>query len=261
MCDKSFLSIGWMLLRDRTKHCLGSSVESTEKDIDTRWTKAWTAINRLSIIWKSDLTDKMKRSFFQAAVTSILLYGCTTWTLTKRLEKKLDGNYTRMLRAILNKSWRQHPTRHQLYDHLPPITKTIQVRRTRHAGHCWRSRDELIRDVLLWTPTHGRAKAGRPARTYIQQLCEDTGSVLKTYLGRWTIGRSSERGSGISVLPARHDDDDDDDDCLSDIAFLLTVMTNFQETVFLVLPVNDVCRIFYWFYQWLYSHFIVVKYH
>ena len=154
---------------------LGSSVESTEKDIETRLTKAWTAINRLSIIWKSDLTDKMKRSFFQAAVTSILLYGCTTWTLTKRLEKKLDGNYTRMLRAILNKSWQQHPTRHQLYGHLPPITKTIQVRRTRHAGHCWRSRDELIRDVLLWIPTHGRAKAGRPARTYIQQLCEDTG--------------------------------------------------------------------------------------
>ena len=106
---------------------------------------------------------------------SILLYGCTTWTLTKRRENKLDGNYTRMPRAILNKSWRQHPTRHQLYGHLPPITKTTQVRRTRHAGHCWRSRDELIRDVLLWTPTHGRAKAGQPARTYIQQLCEDTG--------------------------------------------------------------------------------------
>ena len=111
----------------------------------------------------------------QAAVASILLYGCTTWTLTKRLEKKLDGNYTRMLRAILNKSWRQHPTRHQLYGHLPPITKTIQVRRTRYAGHCWRSRDELISDELLWTPIHGRAKAGRPARTYIQKLWEDTG--------------------------------------------------------------------------------------
>ena len=51
----------------------------------------------------------MKCSFFQAAVVSILLYGCTTWTLTKRMEKKLDGNYTRMLQAILNKSWRQHP--------------------------------------------------------------------------------------------------------------------------------------------------------
>ena len=84
---------------------LGSSVSSTKKDIDKRLTKAWRAFDRLSIIWKSDLTDKMKRSFFQAAVLSILLYGCTTWTLTKRLEKKLDGNYTRMLRAILNKSW------------------------------------------------------------------------------------------------------------------------------------------------------------
>ena len=100
---------------------LGSSVESTEKDIDTRLTKAWTAINRLSIIWKSDLTDKMKRSFFfQAAVASILLYGCTTWTLTKRLEKKLDGNYTRMLRAILNKSWRQHP--HKTANVRPPAS-------------------------------------------------------------------------------------------------------------------------------------------
>ena len=78
--------------------------------------------------------------------------------------------YIYNLWAILNKSWRQHPT-----SHLPPITKTIQVRRTRHAGHCWRSRDELISDVLLWTPTHGRVKAERPERTYIQQLCEDTG--------------------------------------------------------------------------------------
>ena len=154
---------------------LGSSVSSTEKDIDTRLTKAWTGIDKQSVIWKSDLTDKMKRSFFQAAVVSILLYGCTTLTLTQRLEKKLDGNYTRMLRAILNKSWRQHPTKHQLYGYLPPITKTIKVRRTKHAGHCWRSRDELISDVLLWTPTCGRGKAERPARTYIQPLCEDTG--------------------------------------------------------------------------------------
>ena len=84
----------------------GSSVSSTEKDIDMRLAKAWTANDRLSVIWKSDLTDKMKRSFFQAAVVSRLLYGCTTWTLTKRIEKKLDINYIRILRAILNKSWR-----------------------------------------------------------------------------------------------------------------------------------------------------------
>ena len=113
------------------------------------------------------------------------LYGCATWTLTKRLEKKLDSNYTRMLREILNKSWRQHPTRYQLYGHLPSITKTIQVRRTRHAGHCWRRRDELISDVLLWTPTYGRAKAGRPA-WYIYILPKDPELI---YLGftKWII--------------------------------------------------------------------------
>ena len=124
----------------------------------------------------------------------------------KRLEKKLDGNYTRMLWAILNKSWRQHPTRHQLYGHLPSITKTIQVRRTRHAGHCWRSRDELISDVVLWTPTYGRAKAGRSARTSNYVRIRDV--ALKTCQRRWTIERSGERESGISVLAAWHDDDD-----------------------------------------------------
>ena len=106
---------------------------------------------------------------------SILLYGCTTWTLSKRMEKKLEGNYKRMLRAILNKTWRQHPTKQKLYGHRPPITKTIKARRTRLRVHCWRSRDELISDVLLWTPSHGRAKSGRPAWTYIQQFYADTG--------------------------------------------------------------------------------------
>ena len=92
-----------------------------------------------------------------------------------------------MLRAILNKSWWQHPTRHQLSGHLRPITKTIQVRWTRHAGHCWRNKDKFFvflflflfcftaYQPLLWTPAYGRAKAGWPAQTYIQQLCEDTG--------------------------------------------------------------------------------------
>ena len=106
---------------------------------------------------------------------SVLLYGCTIWTLTKRLENKIDGSCTRMLRAALNKSWKQHPTKKQLYGHLPPITQTIRERQTRHAGYCWRSSDELRSDVLLWAPTHGRTRPGRPTKTYIEQLCEDSG--------------------------------------------------------------------------------------
>ena len=188
---------------------LGNSVSSTETDINTRLAKAWTAIYRLSAIWKSDLTDKIRRSSFQAVITSILLCGCTTWTLTKRMEKKLDGNYTRMLRAILNKSWRQHPTKRQLYGHILPTTKTIKVRRSRHAGHCWICRDELIRDVHQWTSSYGLVRQDDLLEPIYNISVPIQDVNLKTYRKQWTIGRGGKRGSGISVLIARRDDDDD----------------------------------------------------
>ena len=84
-----------------------------------------------------------------------------------------------MLRAILNKSWKQHPTKQKLFSDLPPIMKTIQIRWTRHAGHCWKRKDELISNILLLTPS----KVGRPARTYIQQFCANTGCSLEDLLG------------------------------------------------------------------------------
>ena len=110
------------------------------------------------------------------------------------------------LPVILNESWRQHPTKQQLYGHLPPITKTMQVRRTRHAGHCWGSGDELISDILLWTPSPGRAMAGRPARTYIQQLCTDTGYSLEDLPGAMDDRDGSQervseiRDGGVTLL-------------------------------------------------------------
>ena len=141
-------------------------------------------------------------------VVSILLYGRTTWTLTKRIVKKLDGNYTRMLRAALNKSWRKYTTKQQLYHHLPPITKTIQVRLTRHAGHCWRSKDDLISDILQWTSKCARTNVWWPAGTYIQQLCADTGCSLEELLGtmddRDGVG-VVEKGPGRSLQAEWHD--------------------------------------------------------
>ena len=159
------------------------------------------------IIWKSDLTNKMKHSFFQAAVVSILLYGCTTWTLTKRLKKKLDGNYTRMLRAILNKSWQQHPTRHQLYGHLPPITKTIQVRRARHTETAGEARMNSSVMYSYGPPHMAKQKQDDQLEHTYSSYVRIRDVALKTCQKQWMIGRSSERGSGISVLVARHDDD------------------------------------------------------
>ena len=99
----STLNGGLLKLEDKFTY-LDGSFSSTKIDVNIRRVKAWISIDGLSIIWKSDLSDKIKRDFFQTTTVSILLYGCTTWTMTKLVEKKLDGNCTRMLRVILKKS-------------------------------------------------------------------------------------------------------------------------------------------------------------
>ena len=120
---------------------LGSYIESTEQDVNIRLGKAWGALNELDKIWKSKLPDNLKRNFFRAAVESVLTCGSISWTLTVTLEKKIDGAYTRMLRAALNKSWREHPTNKELYGNTPPISKSILQQRLRFAGHRWRSKE------------------------------------------------------------------------------------------------------------------------
>ena len=99
-------------------------MESTiyEGGLKSLYNDVISAVENTFYKWDPSTATPMK-----VAIVSILLYGCITWTLTKRLEKKLDGNYTRMLRAILNMSWRQHPTKQQLYGHLPSITKLSKL--------------------------------------------------------------------------------------------------------------------------------------
>ena len=139
------------------------------------------------------------------------LNGCTIWTLTKCIEKRPDRNYERMLQVILKTSWKQHPTKQQLYSHLPSISKIIQIRQTNHAGHCWRSKNELISDFLPWTTSYGHASVGQPTIKYQQLLCTDAEYSLKERpeamddRDKW-----KETELGESVLAAQHDDDDDE---------------------------------------------------
>ena len=98
---------------------LGSNISSSENDVKARIGKAWGALTKLNKIWKSSLPIHLKRNFFRATVESVLLYGSSSWTLTKHLKARLDGAYTRMLRAVLNISWKEHPTKSRLYGNLP----------------------------------------------------------------------------------------------------------------------------------------------
>ena len=148
---------------------IGSSVSSTEKDIDTRLTKALTAIDKLSIIWKSDLTYKMKQFLPGSGHINTAVwmhYLDANKTAGEKARWQLHKNVTSNIEQVLAATPHKAPTIR------PPAShhETIQVRRNRHAGHCWRSRDKLISDVLSWTPTYGLAKAGRPVCTYISYV-------------------------------------------------------------------------------------------
>ena len=125
----------------------------------------------------------MKRSFFRAAVVSVLIYGYTTWTLTKRMEKKLDGNYTRILRAILNKSWKQHPTKQQLYADEPNIQDiAVEVGRSSQLMYiCGSLHMNAQRQDVQLEPTHNSSV-----------LIQDV--ALRTCRKQWTMGRCDERG-------------------------------------------------------------------
>ena len=154
---------------------LGSWVNTTERDLSVRIAKAWVASNKLDKIWKSNLARELKVHFFRATVESVLLYGADCWTLTKQQQKRVDGCYTRLLRASLNVNWKQRLTNKVLYGDIPPVSQTIRERRLRFAGHCYRAKEECVSKVLMWKPQHGKRRVGRPAKTYTDLLEEDTG--------------------------------------------------------------------------------------
>ena len=104
---------------------------------------------------------------------SVLLYGCTTWTLTRHSKKKLDGSNMWTLHTVLTKPWEQHPAKQLLYNHLPPISQTIQVRYTGQihkwytlmasyswSYQCWQTKKNLDSSALCkhWMLSRGLAK-------------------------------------------------------------------------------------------------------
>ena len=154
---------------------LGSYVDDPEKDIKCRKAQAWSACNKLSKIWKSNLSRNLKIRIFTATVESVLLYGCEAWTLTKTTEKMIDGCYTRLLRSALNVSWQDHVPNEILYGTLPKLSSKIRERRMRLAGHCVRHNEEEASKFVPWNPTRGRSKRGKRKTTFIDTLLRDTG--------------------------------------------------------------------------------------
>ena len=154
---------------------LGAWMKSTESDIKIRKALAWFACHKLRTIWSSTLKKSIKIRLFVSTVESVLLYGSSTWTVTKKLEKQIDGVYTRMLRMAQNVSWKEHMTNEELYGSLPKVSEKIRKSRLRIAGHCIRHSEEEAAKVVLWEPRTGRIGRGRRPINYIDILKNDTG--------------------------------------------------------------------------------------
>ena len=153
---------------------LGSLVSYSRADIKRRITLTWVAANKLSKIWKSSLSKEFKLRLFCSTVESVFLYGCETWTITKELEKKLNGCYTKLLRFVQSYSWKDHICNSTLYGKLPKVTEKIRQRRLKLVGHCLRHKEEMAHNLVCWSPTYGKRKRGKPAMTFVRQVEADT---------------------------------------------------------------------------------------
>ena len=104
-------------------------IDKTANDVKVRKALALKSCNKLNKIWKYSLCKSLKLRTFLTLVESVLLYGSKTWTLTKSLEKSIDGTYTRLLRAVFNLSWSEHLTNRERCSNLPKVTEKIRKRR------------------------------------------------------------------------------------------------------------------------------------
>ena len=151
---------------------LGSYSETTT-EVNRRIGQAWSSLNRHEKCWKSNISNRTKLKIFDATTISFLLYACESWSLNKSLERKIDGSYTRMLRRVKNINPLSHTTNRALYGKRPPISKVIQNRRLRLAGHVARGNEPATK-LLFWEPEKPK-RIGRPTKTISKLIKEDTG--------------------------------------------------------------------------------------
>ena len=96
------------------------------------------------------LSNNLKIKIYGAIILPCVLYGCETWSLTLREERRLREFDNRVLRRIfgpmrveVTKEWRKlhNEELNDLYS-LPNVLLVIKTRRMRWAGHVAREGEE-----------------------------------------------------------------------------------------------------------------------
>ena len=155
---------------------LGSLLD-TEKDINRRKGLAISACNTYKdILYKDKNSTKTKLRVFQAYVASIFLYNSEVWTLTEKLNHKIDVFQRSLLRKILNIKWSRRLSNVNLYRYAKsePWSVTIKRRRLSFLGHVMRLNEETpARKALNEFLRPVKRPRGRPTKTWFECVKQD----------------------------------------------------------------------------------------
>ena len=165
---------------------LGSVVSKnggTEEDINERLKKARASYGMLNKVWRSaSINTKTKVRIFNAVVKSVLLYGSESWSLTKKLESKLQVFLNNCLRKILKIFWPQVISNKDLWERTNqlPLNTQILRRKFKWIGHTLRRPTiEVQRQALSWN-LEGTRRRGAPRLTWRRKFNNELESIGRT---------------------------------------------------------------------------------
>ena len=156
---------------------LGSIVSndtSMDAEITARIAKATSAFGRLAKrLWTNNgIQLSTKINVYKASVLTSLLYGCETWTLTRKQAKRLEKFHQTTLRKIARIKWFHKVTNYEVLSccNIPSLQAMIDSAKLRWTGHVVRMKDHRIPKALLY----GRLATGIPKRgnhnTYLNSV-------------------------------------------------------------------------------------------
>ena len=161
---------------------LGSIMESNLLDMKKRIAKSWEAVKLTYRLWKSKLSDTTKAYLFRTLISSILLYGCETWVLTKTQRTTYFSAYNSLLRYCLNIHFSTHTYTSTVYERaqIARPAAVVAKRIVKFVHRTLTGPQQPAQDLLNWQHNYTRTARSKRKISYQEQLLSITGQESTT---------------------------------------------------------------------------------
>jgi hypothetical protein len=144
--------------------------DQTENDINRRIALSWKKYWCLSEVMKNKkISMHIKKKLYEVAILPCLTYGCQTWSLRKKDERRLAIQQRKMERSMLGIKTvdRVRNTDIRKKTRITDIIERIRRLKWSWAGHTYRIKENRwTRKIIEWTPRTGLRKRGRPKKRW-----------------------------------------------------------------------------------------------